>query len=559
MTKNSEIEKLVAELAARLLALEGKRPVETNTDIARPGQEKFLRPKPPEFDRQQSWLSVLSLLLFLAASVSAIILGYRWPTWAVLPFWFTAIGSGVGFLYELWLVVSKQPYQLLGTPIGRLIQLLRIGNLAPVFGTTYLAYFLITNSQQAGWLGAAAGLMTGFLMVMFFLRGPLLVTTGVLLIGLIAQLVVIATSSELDGGWQVRALLASAAIGLYATTLVGSENPTRSTWFHLIGSAVVALMFYGFKREFDAGEHNVAGLKLRLLAAVPLGAFLAFRISPSTWAVWRSWLAHATWPFFYLIIAGGLRIPRPDRLSELYSGSEDKLRPLKLMPYYFAHPRNLTHPISVPCLDEALTLKVHAFGFLTQLVKFAFKVASVVGQYFPFADISVPISQKPRMEPWSDGSQYWPKWLLKRIWLPRLGWFSIESGVRGPGMQSTPDKAIEAYHDGQLLAYLVEYGTAGVFLKPHVEMERTQFILDFRFLEVYETKPDYESYGGVAYFVIDDQDHSLRLTEVQAPGSDKKIPANPADPTFRHAEDMILASIYFYVVSGKHLVEIHMG
>ena len=562
MSKISDIEKEVAELKAKVAWLESKRGTESNTDIARPGQEKFTFPKPPEFHRGEAWWSVISLLLFFVASVSAIVLGKAWPIWTLLPFWFTAIGSAVGFLYELWLVVSKQPYQLFGTPFGRFIQLLRGGNLAPVFGATYLAYFLMTFSQQAGWLGAAAGVLTGFLLVMFFLRGPLLVASSVLLIGLASQLVVLFTANELNGGWQVKSLLAVAAIGLFATTLIGSQTPVRSTWFHVIATAVVALMFYGFKLEFDASDpdqHRVVGLKLRLLAAIPLGAYIAFRTSPSTWAMLRSWLAHATWPFFYLVIAGGMRIPKPDRLSELYKGVEDKLQPLKLMPYYYAHPRNLTHPVSVPCLDEALTLKVHAYGFLTRLVQFAFKAASIVNQYFPFADISVPIRQKPRMEPWSDGSQYWPKWLIKRVYVPRLGWFSIESGVRGPGIQSTPDKAVEAYGDGQLLAYLVEYGIAGAFIKPVDDNGQTRFILDLRFLEVYETKPDYESYGGAAYFEIDDVNHCLRLTEVQAPKSTLKIKANPFDPTFRHAEDMILASIYFYVVSGKHLVEIHMG
>tara|TARA_R110002049_G_scaffold46487_1_gene135214 strand:- start:178151 stop:179632 length:1482 start_codon:yes stop_codon:yes gene_type:complete len=196
---------------------------------------------------------------------------------------------------------------------------------------------------------------------------------------------------------------------------------------------------------------------------------------------------------------------------------------------------------------------------ITQLVKFAFGAASVVNRVFPIANIDVPLRLKPRMEPWSDGSNYWPKQFLKRIYLPTLGWFSIESGVRGPGFQRTPPTAIDAYSRGQLLAFLVEYGIAGTFIQPVVRDGKQAFVMDLTFFEKYETKSDYEPYGGKAYFEIDDANRCLELTAVQAPQSDVELAVDPSDARFRHAEDMILATVYFHVVSGKHLVEIHMG
>lgn len=538
--------------------------MQSNTHITPAGQEKFTLPTPPTFSIADSWLSAGSLLAFFVASLLAILYLPDLPLWAVAPYWFTALGSGIGFLYETWLLIRKTPYQLLGTAMGRFIQTIRLGNIAFVFGSVYLAYGLLALGAfgHAGWVTALVGIVTGFLLVVFLFRGPQEIGAAVLTAGLLALLIVVFGSDGLTDGTWVRIALAAAAIGLYATTFIGSQTPRRSTIFHLVATVVVALMYFGLRTEFSAAANahpEIKGTGLRLLVSFPIGMGLAFYLLPQTWAMFRSMVSGATWPFFYLFIAGGIRIPRPDRLSELYAGREDELRPLGLLPYYIAHSRNLTHAVSVPCLDEALTLKVHAFGMITRLVKFAFGAASMVNRVFPIANIDVPLRLKPRMLPWSDGSNYWPKQFLKRIYLPTLGWFSIESGVRGPGFQSTPPTALDAYSRGQLLAFLVEYGIAGTFIQPITRNGKQSFVMDLSFFEKYETKADYESYGGVAYLEIDDAKRCLKLTHIQAPNSDIELAVDPTDTRFRHAEDMILATVYFYVVSGKHLVEIHMG
>ena len=84
-------------------------------------------------------------------------------------------------------------------------------------------------------------------------------------------------------------------------------------------------------------------------------------------------------------------------------------------------------------------------------------------------------------------------------------------------------------------------------------------MIDLRYLEQYETKADYLPYGGVALFQINEQKAQLELTALIAPQSDTVISANPKNPNFRQAEQQLLASLYYAVISGKHLAEIHMS
>ena len=533
-----------------------------NTTITPPGVERFFVPPPPDFSWSWAVASALSLLVFLVASFFAIVTlnGSAW--WITLPFWFTAFGSGIGFVYESWLLITKRPYQLFGSEIGRHIQTLRFGNLAPVFGSTYLLFAMLCfgQSNESLWLVAVVGVISGFMLALFFFQGPLPIAVFTLTAGLTFQLALLVPRSELGGGVLTQFYLGLAAVGLFTTTIIGSETPQRSTWFHLLATAVVGMLVLAVGREMSLRDLNATnGPGWPMVLAIVLGLWAGFRLVPSTWARFRSSITNAIWPLFYLVIAGGMRIPRPARLGELYRGREHDLKPLGILPYYVAHPRNLTHAVAVPCLDEALTLKVHQFGFITHLVKFVFAAASIVNRFFPFADIDVSIKNKPRMLPWSDGSHYWPRWLLRRIYIPTLGWFSIESGVCGPGFQATPKLAIDAYQQGQLLAFLAEYGIASSFLQSVQHHGQNMYLLDLEFLAHYETKPDYEPYGGKAYYLIDHETKHLKLVSVIPPQSDVELAADPSSASFRHAEDMILASIYFYVVSGKHLVEIHMG
>jgi hypothetical protein len=59
---------------------------------------------------------------------------------------------------------------------------------------------------------------------------------------------------------------------------------------------------------------------------------------------------------------------------------------------------------------------------------------------------------------------------------------------------------------GQLLAYLAQYGVASTFVYALHEDEHTRYggtvAMDFAYLEKYDTKPDFEPYGGKAFFKV---------------------------------------------------------
>ena len=152
------------------------------------------------------------------------------------------------------------------------------------------------------------------------------------------------------------------------------------------------------------------------------------------------------------------------------------------------------------------------------------------------------------MKIWDDGSSVYPKIYTKTI-------FGFSLPI--PEFKITPPTVIDAFKEGQLLAYLAQYGIANPLLRKAPDRPG-YLILDFRHLERYETKADYESYGGVAYFKVNSQNKRLELTSVIAPNTNEEIVPNPMDSTFRSAESMVTASLYFMVISGKHLADIHM-
>ena len=145
----------------------------------------------------------------------------------------------------------------------------------------------------------------------------------------------------------------------------------------------------------------------------------------------------------------------------------------------------------------------------------------------------------------------------------------------GKSLQRCPQPAIDAYREGQLLAWLCQYGIGNSFLKKSVETstypffklvdpsedcagETTGLVLDFRELEGYDYKEDYEPYGGVAFLTINSAAKKLELSWVVTPRTEVKILLKEKNQAFRRAESMLLSSLYFSVIAGKHLAEIHM-
>lgn len=305
----------------------------SNTKIVPPGIEKFTLPDFPIFTGNGPWFSVLSLLGFLIASVAGIVALGESSIWLRLPLYFTALGSGIGFLFELWLIASGRPYQLFASKGGRFIQSLRAFVMVFVFGSSYFAYatFAFSPNPNPWWIQLGIGLLVGALFVSLLYQAPRPVVILLFSVGLVFQAwTILESGSELQTAhWY----LIGAASLLFLTILIGAETPIQSTLFHVAGIASVVLYFMGFK---PLATNNLLGPTwiglLWLLAGFALGLLLTFNLLPKTWGRCRTVLANLVWPLFYLVIAGGLYIPRPERLSVLYRGKEDQLKPLQVLP-----------------------------------------------------------------------------------------------------------------------------------------------------------------------------------------------------------------------------------
>jgi hypothetical protein len=271
---------------------------------------------------------------------------------------------------------------------------------------------------------------------------------------------------------------------------------------------------------------------------------------PSLYSDVRTVVSLGVWTPIYFQLVSAKRFPLPKNLSKVYD-QQPPPAATPLIPYYQAHPQHLVEKLSIPAVaDKDIERNVTVFRSLMDTAISAFKLISFLDHNLPQANIDIPLKDKPRLPIWSDGSDFWPKIFQMNF----LGYTIPNNGL----LDKTPKAALAAYQDGQLIAYLTESGVANPFAKPVSGRGEGALVSDFRFLEKYATKPDYESYGGMAYFQVNSVRQKLELVSVVAPGSDQEIAANPHDPAFRRAEALVLASIYYQVISGKHLAEIHM-
>jgi hypothetical protein len=195
-----------------------------------------------------------------------------------------------------------------------------------------------------------------------------------------------------------------------------------------------------------------------------------------------------------------------------------------------------------------------------------FDVISWLDTVFPQADVSTPLRHKERFKVWETGHRYYPSTLFSS---------SPLFPVMGQTLQDAPAPMVDAYKTGDILPYLCQYGYGSRFLKraaikteyPFFDSESNEgkngdfVVLDFRHLEHYENKEDYEPYGGIALFRVDEQPtgNQLKLMWVVEPRTQTKTMAVLKNGTYRRVESMIVATIYFSVVAGKHLAEIHMS
>lgn len=478
--------------------------------------------------------------------------------WTWIPFAFTIFGSTLGWLFELGLLLAGTPFQQTKSPFTRLIQKFRFLNLAPV--TTSIFFFVCTmmipDADLRFLMMCISGAACAGLGFALFFGGDIRVVPMVLLGSQVLQVIIVLVAGIPVGG----AFLLAQAVLQFAALQIGTFTPTKSTIFHIL-STVSGVMLYGAILQATGinsdYSHQVATLlpagslaKWLFIAACVAGLFVVIKALPLVYGHFRTILSSVIWTPLHFLLVSGKRFDDPFSLHQIYKDHQPKTLPLK--PYYQAHPAFLFQKLDIPAVEVAnLPRTITIFAKVLKQVVRTFKLIEGLDHSVPQANSKVPIKNKQRMMPGSSGSEYWPKLFSKTL-------FGLSLPETGKFLQKTPNPLLAAFHEGQVLAYLAESGVANPLLQPAAAGKKGALMLDFRFLEKYTTKENYESYGGIAYFQINEKKQKLELTTVVAPHTTAEVAANPGDPTFRHIESLLSASLYYQIISGKHLAEIHM-
>lgn len=219
------------------------------------------------------------------------------------------------------------------------------------------------------------------------------------------------------------------------------------------------------------------------------------------------------------------------------------------------------------CSSDELPRTIEIFKELKSAIKAGFRLLCWLDYHFPQADPLAPLKHKVRMRPWDDGTRFYPSLLFN---------LSPSFPNEAKNLPQTPQPMIDAFKEGSLLAYLCQYGVGNTCLRRAKEIltypffERVDWdadrgtdegvVLDLRYLEPYETKPDYEPYGGVAFFEFELMNgvYQLVVKWFITPRTKRKTVFNKYCGDFRRAEEMIVSSLYFETAVGKHLGELHM-
>lgn len=521
---------------------------------------RFEVPSLPTFSVFPSILSILSLILMSGLSVYILLQLKDQATWVKLPFIFTIIGGTIGWIFESALLIGGTPFQPFYKRFNTFIQRLRYLNIAPV--VTTLFFFVCSmviqepNLRMALLFLAVATCFALGVASFYGLNGGNGWVPLIILGAQIAQFLIVLAADTPVGGNIVKYLLLGQAVCQATAFLIGTKTPMKSTAFHILSTFSGLAAFGAISKAIEAQpdfSHQIAALipsssflTLGLILTAIAGVVMAMKASPMVYNTWRASASNVIWSFINFMLISGKRFPKPFNLSEIYD-KEGTPEPSTLKPYYQQHPEFLPKVLNIPAVEK-IEGTVTAFGDAVKGAESFFKTIALIENYFPQANIDIPLKDKPRMKPWSNGADIYPNMFLRT--------FKGDS-LPNPELKPTPEPAIATFKEGQLLAYLAEYGIASPLLRDAGRGDGT-LVIDFQFLEKYDTKADYESYGGRAFFKVNSQKKKLELISVIAPHSDKELSVNPMDSTFRHAESMILASLYYQVIAGKHLGEIHM-
>jgi hypothetical protein len=481
------------------------------------------------------------------------------PTWLSLTFMLSVFSCSLGALFECYYLLKRAVPQESQNFYSLFIRAVRRLSIAPLVVSMFFASScMLVSSAEAQYIllcvsfaACAAlgfGLLTGG-------AGKTVVAGFLVLELLLIVLTLDSTFGHVNG--LVTLFLVLSCISRALALLIGTRTYRRNSVFNILILLATTLFFMALVETSKAssgvfskpsvweltGFFGWCGLAI----SVFFGINCMVRIQPRSFNNFRLAVVNWLWTHLYLFLAGGPLFPNPVRLSDIYQGQAPPLTALK--PYNQVHPSHLLHGLNIPSvinLEESVT----NFKQLTIGAKLLFGLATLLDNYLPQTDISVPLKDKRRLKPWEDGSQYWPAFYDST----HLG-FSIP----GMGPAQTPAAVISAFKEGQLLAHLAESGYASALLeKAKGEVEGT-LVIDLRDLEASETKPDYEGYGGLAYFKPCAETQRLKLISVVAPRTTTRVFVDPRDPVFRKVERLVGASMHFRIVVQKHLGEIHMN
>ncbi len=370
----------------------------------------------------------------------------------------------------------------------------------------------------------------------------------------VIQIVLVVTHSMPMGLSSVAYLLVAQSVLQLTALLITTATPLKSTGFHTLSTISGVCLYIALVKITNANPTFSQDVAVALpkwsvlywgfIVACLLGMVGVGYAFPQVFQRFRSVFSHAIWTLQYFVLVSAKRFPKPFNLGQVYD--HDKPVESRLKPYYQVHAQYLMKNLSIPA-DEDIEHNVTIFKKLINKATKGFKAIALLDHVIPQSNVNTPLADKQRMEIWSDGREYWPKFFSKKIFgysLPDRGHF-----------ETTPEPVVDAFKRGQLLANLVESGVGSPFL---TERAGGGLKVDFSHLEHFETKADFEAYGGQAHFVINQEQKKLELTALVAPLSGQIIPFNPHNPQFRQVEAQVLASLYYEVISGKHLAEIHM-
>ncbi|NQZ58679.1 MAG: hypothetical protein HRT88_14590, partial [Lentisphaeraceae bacterium] len=599
-------------ITPHLQAVESSSP----NNITYAEEVRFEKPKVQKYSRIASLCSIFSLIFMSFISTAILVklgvLQPGWPVdlqvqlsawffpatlgadavfvessftfWSCLPFAFTAFGGSLGAAFELGLLLTGRAFQFHYSSFTRAIVRIRTANIAPVLSSIFFftCVLCIPDSNLKMvilyvMLAAAAGLVFTLL---FIPAPPVLIPTPAPLVAappvlvkvffISLQLTAIIIAWTYGASTVATLLIAQATLQLIAL-LTTAATPLKSTFFYILSTLGTVLLFVALAKISLLSPNFVsqavpimpAGSLLMwgVLIASLLGLSASIMLFPGAFNGFRTLFSNIIWTAVNFLILSAKRARDPLSLYDIYSTRKIKPRKTPLRPYYQAHPENLNNSLSIPAvalkdIERSATIGLKAL-FMEALK--GFKLIAHLDKIIPQADVKASNTQKERMQICSDGSQYWPKIYSNKLFRA-VGKLFGKTVTHGGVLDKLTAAALSAINDGQLIAYLAESGIASTLAKPFSGEGRGQGVLvvDMRFLEKYATKEDYESYGGVAYLRINSKLKKLELTSVIAPKSTVEIPADAQDPSFRRAEALICASIYYQVISGKHLAEIHM-